>query len=100
MAALRVGMLGCGVVGTGVARLLADHARPLADRAGVPIELARVAADPGEVDGRVALAGGVTDRDPGQLDRHARPVGDGAGVVDQQPGHAGADHPAAEHADP
>jgi homoserine dehydrogenase len=41
--ALRVGMLGCGVVGTGVARLLADHARPVADRAGMPIELARVA---------------------------------------------------------
>jgi homoserine dehydrogenase len=36
-------MLGCGVVGTGVARLLADHARPVADRAGEPIGLARVA---------------------------------------------------------
>src|SRR5919197_412740 len=41
--ALRVGMLGCGVVGTGVARLLVDHAGPVADRAGVPIELARIA---------------------------------------------------------
>ena len=43
MGALRVGMLGCGVVGTGVARLLVDHAGPVADRAGVPIELARIA---------------------------------------------------------
>src|SRR5512132_3351611 len=40
---LRVGMLGCGVVGTGVARLLVEHGRPLRDRAGVPVALARVA---------------------------------------------------------
>jgi homoserine dehydrogenase len=40
---LRVGMLGCGVVGTGVARLLVEHARPVRDRAGVPIALQRVA---------------------------------------------------------
>ena len=38
-----VGMLGCGVVGTGVARLLADHAEQLADRAGAAIRLQRVA---------------------------------------------------------
>jgi homoserine dehydrogenase len=40
---LRVGMLGCGAVGTGVARLLVEHGRPLRDRAGVPIALQRVA---------------------------------------------------------
>jgi homoserine dehydrogenase len=38
-----VGMLGCGVVGTGVARLLADHAAQVADRAGTAIRLQRVA---------------------------------------------------------
>jgi homoserine dehydrogenase len=38
-----VGMLGCGVVGTGVARLLADHAAQVADRAGAAIRLQRVA---------------------------------------------------------
>ncbi len=40
---VRVGMLGCGVVGTGVARLLVDHAVRVADRAGAPIHLHRVA---------------------------------------------------------
>jgi homoserine dehydrogenase len=38
-----IGMLGCGVVGTGVARLLADHAAQVADRAGAAIRLQRVA---------------------------------------------------------
>src|SRR6266508_2909949 len=36
-------MLGCGVVGTGVARLLIEHAEPISDRAGVPIQLERIA---------------------------------------------------------
>jgi homoserine dehydrogenase len=36
-------MLGCGVVGTGVARLLVDHAARVADRAGAAIHLQRVA---------------------------------------------------------
>ena len=43
MELVRVGMLGCGAVGTGVARILTDRARELRDRAGVAIELARVA---------------------------------------------------------
>ncbi len=38
-----IGMLGCGVVGTGVARLLADHAEPIRDRAGVALALRRIA---------------------------------------------------------
>jgi homoserine dehydrogenase len=40
---VRVGMLGCGVVGTGVARLLIEHAQPISDRAGVPVQLQRIA---------------------------------------------------------
>jgi homoserine dehydrogenase len=36
-------MLGCGAVGTGVARLLADHATELRDRTGTTIVLQRVA---------------------------------------------------------
>ena len=40
---IRVGMLGCGAVGTGVARLLADHATELRDRTGTTIVLQRVA---------------------------------------------------------
>jgi homoserine dehydrogenase len=40
---IRIGMLGCGVVGTGVARLLIEHAEPIRDRAGVPLQLQRIA---------------------------------------------------------
>jgi homoserine dehydrogenase len=40
---VRVGMLGCGTVGSAVARLLADHAKDVEERAGVRLELARVA---------------------------------------------------------
>ena len=40
---VRVGMLGCGIVGTGVARLLIEHAEPISDRAGVPVQLQRIA---------------------------------------------------------
>jgi homoserine dehydrogenase len=58
-------MLGCGVVGTGVARLLVDHAGRVADRAGAPIHLQRVAVrdvtrkrdpavDPTRITGRAA----------------------------------------------
>jgi homoserine dehydrogenase len=38
-----IGMLGCGVVGTGVARLLAEHGELIRDRAGVPPALRRIA---------------------------------------------------------
>jgi homoserine dehydrogenase len=40
---VRVGMLGCGVVGTGVARLLIEHVEAIRDRAGVPVQLQRIA---------------------------------------------------------
>jgi homoserine dehydrogenase len=40
---LRVGMLGCGTVGSAVARMLHDHAGTIARRAGTRIELVRVA---------------------------------------------------------
>jgi len=40
---VRVGLLGCGVVGTEVVRLLAEHADDLAQRIGAPLELAGVA---------------------------------------------------------
>jgi homoserine dehydrogenase len=41
-APLQIGMLGCGTVGGGVLRLLADNARYLAERVGVPLEVRRV----------------------------------------------------------
>ena len=40
---VRVGMLGCGNVGTAVVRLVDEHADVLTARAGVPIEVRRVA---------------------------------------------------------
>ncbi len=39
---VRIGLLGCGVVGGGVVRLLTDNARYLAERVGAPLEIARV----------------------------------------------------------
>jgi homoserine dehydrogenase len=41
--ALRVALLGCGVVGSEVARLLSTHAGDLASRVGRPLELAGIA---------------------------------------------------------
>ncbi|MCB0889475.1 MAG: homoserine dehydrogenase [Nocardioidaceae bacterium] len=41
--ALRVAMLGCGVVGTQVARLIIEQADDLAQRVGAPVELAGIA---------------------------------------------------------
>jgi homoserine dehydrogenase len=40
---LRIALLGCGTVGSEVARLLVEHADDLAARAGAPLELAGVA---------------------------------------------------------
>lgn len=41
--ALTVGLLGCGNVGSGVVRILADHADRIAARVGVPVHLGPVA---------------------------------------------------------
>lgn len=43
MEPLRVALLGCGVVGTEVARLLTQHADELAQRVGAPLELSGIA---------------------------------------------------------
>jgi len=43
MKAIRIGMIGCGVVGGGVADLLARRGKDLAARVGAPIELVKVA---------------------------------------------------------
>jgi homoserine dehydrogenase len=56
--ALRVGLLGCGVVGTQVARLLTAHADELAARAGRPLEIVGIAV---RRPGRDRAATGVPD---------------------------------------
>ena len=40
---IRVALIGCGVVGSSVARLLVDHAEDLAARVGAPLELVGIA---------------------------------------------------------
>ena len=43
MSAVRVALLGCGVVGSDVVRLLADHREDLLQRVGAPLELVGIA---------------------------------------------------------
>ena len=40
---IRVGLLGCGTVGTGILRILRDNAADIEARLGVPVEVARIA---------------------------------------------------------
>jgi homoserine dehydrogenase len=40
---VRVGLLGCGIVGAATARILTSHASDVAERVGAPVELRRVA---------------------------------------------------------
>jgi homoserine dehydrogenase len=59
---VRVGMLGCGIVGSSVLRLLAAQAEDLARRAGARFEVARVAVrDPGRDRDVPAPRDGFTD---------------------------------------
>jgi len=57
---LKVALLGCGSVGTQVARLLSTHAEDLAQRAGAPLELIGIAV-------RTLQADRGPDIDPGLL---------------------------------
>ncbi len=65
--ALRIGLLGCGTVGTGVARILSEKAQQLARIAGRPLELCRVVVrDPSKSrDGAVPQH--LLSTDPGTL---------------------------------
>ncbi|WP_059012073.1 homoserine dehydrogenase [Streptomyces specialis] len=59
---LKVALLGCGVVGSQVARLMTTHADDLAARIGAPVELAGVAVRrPGKARGTVAAELITTD---------------------------------------
>jgi homoserine dehydrogenase len=53
---LRIGLLGCGVVGSQVARLLTEQAADLAARAGGPLEIAGIAVRRPDLHGRPGLA--------------------------------------------
>ncbi len=62
METIRVGLLGCGVVGGATLRILRDHADELAARAGAPIEVVRVAVRDPERRREVELDPGTTTR--------------------------------------
>lgn len=60
-------MLGCGVVGAATARILIDHARELETRAGVVIELAKVAVRDLAKDRSVGLSSETWTVDPSDV---------------------------------
>ncbi|MBA2427779.1 MAG: homoserine dehydrogenase [Actinobacteria bacterium] len=64
---MRVGLLGCGVVGGATARLLTEHAADLATRSGVRIELARIAIRSRSKPREVALTPEVWTTDPWEV---------------------------------
>jgi len=64
---VRVGLLGCGVVGGATARLLTEHAADLTARSGVRIELARVAIRSRSKPREVALTPEVWTTDPWEV---------------------------------
>ena len=81
---LTVGMLGCGTVGTGVARLLRDHADQIAARVGVPVEAAVLVGElaedagmlvgaPARLQGLQALARGAGVRQGAGASRRGPP---------------------------
>lgn len=64
---IRVGMVGFGTVGTGVARILTGNAALIRRRVGVPVELVRVADLDVTRDRGIRLAEGVLTNDPGSV---------------------------------
>jgi len=63
MEPLGIGLIGCGTVGTGVARLLLEHPGRLAARAGRPLELRRVLVRHLDKPREVALPGHLLTTD-------------------------------------
>ena len=60
---VRVGILGCGNVGAALVQLVADHGGTIAARAGVRLEVTRVAVHNAAKERPVALADGVLTHD-------------------------------------
>ena len=67
METIKVGMLGCGVVGGATLRILRDHAGELAARAGASIEVVKVAVRDPARPRQVVLADGVVTTDPREV---------------------------------
>src|SRR5574337_1113776 len=61
---LRVGLLGCGVVGGGLARLLSERADEVSRSAGGPVRIARVAVRDAAKPRDAGLGDAVVGADP------------------------------------
>jgi homoserine dehydrogenase len=68
---VRVALLGCGVVGTEVARLLATHAAELAQRVGAPVELTGIAVRRLDVDRHLPVDPALFTTDAAELVKRA-----------------------------
>ena len=66
---VRVGLLGCGVVGTATARILLSHVAEIETRTGAPIEIARIAVRDTTVDRGLGLDRSVWTNDPWEVVR-------------------------------
>lgn len=71
MDSVRVGLLGCGHVGSAVARMLADHAGEVAARAGAKVEIARAAVHNLSKERDVDLAPDIFTNEPIQVVKDA-----------------------------
>lgn len=67
METIKVGLLGCGVVGGATLRILQEHAEELAFRAGARIEVVKVAVRDPSKRRDVTLAAGVVTSDPHEV---------------------------------
>lgn len=67
MRSIRVGLLGCGVVGQGTLRLLREHAQSLERRLGAPIEVRRVVAKDQEKQRDPLIPKGLVSYDPSSV---------------------------------
>ncbi len=65
--AVRVGLIGFGTIGTGVVKLLQRNRASIAEKLGVPLELARIADIDTERDRGVRLGRGVLVGDAGRI---------------------------------
>ncbi|MEA2516927.1 MAG: homoserine dehydrogenase [Actinomycetota bacterium] len=64
---VRVGLLGCGVVGTATARILSSHAAELETRTGAPIRVARIAVRDASIDRGLDVDRSVWTTDPSEV---------------------------------
>ena len=64
---VRIGVLGCGNVGSALVRLIHDHADVIEARAGVPLEVTRVAVRDTKKDRGLPLPARCFTDDPGEV---------------------------------